>query len=166
VRQLLPRYGQGASRTWGLGNDSHSGHSRKDLLQKFQALAFDPVVDRASEAGEIAAGPGEAGDQAHRTRRHHDGDRRRGLPRGADGVARRRHDDVHLEAHQLSGQVGEALQTAFGRPALKYQVLALHIAEFAQIVNEGSGRPDRLAPARSGWAMDVQPREMRRDTPS
>jgi len=86
--------------------------------------------------GDIPSGPSEAGHDALgsgvATRRHHDGNRSRGLL----GRQRRRrspcHDHVDLELNQLVGQVGEPFSAAVGRAVLDHEVLALYVPVFSE----------------------------------
>ena len=46
------------------------------------------------------------------------------------------YDEVHLETHQLGGEVGESLQLPLGPALLLDDGLALHIAELAEPLPE------------------------------
>ena len=88
----------------GIPEKRYAGETGNDFPQQLQSLPTEFRGDSA-EPGDISAGACEArhepGSDRIGTDRHHDRDRP-GLPfdRG-NHLIRARHDDVHLEAHQL-----------------------------------------------------------------
>src|SRR2546427_13256308 len=72
--------------------------------------------------------------------RHHDRDGAGGTPARRDGRVTTRHDDIHLELDELSGQLVESAAAALGVTVLDE--------------DGGSGRPAELAqPALEGFSL-------------
>jgi hypothetical protein len=115
------------------------------------------------QAGDVAARPRQAGDEAAADRidrdREDDGDCRGRLLGGGDAGARGHHD-VDLAAHELGRDLGEALVAAVGPAIVDRDRAALDPAELAKARREG-GHP--IAPAGGGsGAEDPDGRQLRR----
>ena len=100
------------------------------LPEQLDVLLPEPG-DEACQAGHIPARAGEARDQSFADRisinRHDDGDRGRGLTRRSRLAHRGRHNDMHASAHEIAGEVSEAVGLAGCERKLHNEVASLDV---------------------------------------
>ena len=112
---------------------------------------------------DVAAGPGEAGDETrcHRIgcRRHDDRNRLRGLFGGHGGRRLKGDDDIDVQAHQLGGQLGQPIVLSFGPARLHAQVRAFDIARSRRFATSAAAQlvplatePGPSSPIRASFA--------------
>ena len=118
----------------------HARDPRHCLLEELELLGADLGGELLAEAGDIAPGPSQAGDEPRLHGiggvDHDDRDRRRrslGRERGRLGG---RDDHVHLLPHEVGGHLGEALPVSLGPAVLDDDVLALDMPELFQAVGK------------------------------
>jgi hypothetical protein len=121
---------------------------RYGFLKQFQPLAAElRSVD--CDAGDVPAGPGEAGDCAgsHRiTRPSHDNrNRAAGSFRRHCGWCREGNDRVGAKAHQLGRQLVERLGLAFREAVFYLEIPSLSVAELTEAVFESCYQMRNLA---------------------
>ena len=113
---------------------------RHGQVQQFDQLAEHDFVLRR-DAGDVAAGPRQAGHEAvaHRVRHigHDDRHRGGGLLQRARCLRGSDHDDLHALCKQLAGQRVQASDLAVGKEEPVRHVASLHPAEVAHARLEG-----------------------------
>jgi hypothetical protein len=123
--------------------DAHPGDGGEHVLKELQ-LFPDEFGGQGGQSGDVATGPGEAGDEAapHRIGHghHHNGDSRGRLLGGQRRWRRPHYQDVYLEPDQLGHEVGEPLVLPFRPAVLQDEVLAFDVAECAHPFSESLHR--------------------------
>jgi hypothetical protein len=118
----------------GVAKDGDTPNSWGELLEKLQALPPD-LRRRHPQPGDVAARPREAGNKpignwvAHES--HDNGNRPGRLLRRLHARQRCRDDDVDLELHQFSGQVGESFELPASPAPFDADVLTLDVPQLA-----------------------------------
>ena len=117
------------------GHTREPGHELGEQLEPFRA----ELRGQNRQARDVAAWPRQAGDEARPNRiatgRHDDGNGRGRLLGRLDCRSRPGDEDIHREADQLSGELGETVRRRLA--VLKGEVLALAVAQRAQPLLEG-----------------------------
>ena len=138
-RHVRLRHREGVDWIGGIPEDGHTGDAGEYVLEELQ-LFPDEFGAHDGQSGDVATGPGEAGDEAapHRIAHayHHNGDRRGRVLGGQSRWRPLRHDDIHLETDQLGREGREPLVLPFRRALLHDEVLAFDIAERAHPLQE------------------------------
>jgi hypothetical protein len=123
----------------GIPEDGHAGDGGKHFPEDLQVFP-DEFGAHDGQSGDVATGPGEAGDEAapHRiANAHHDDRDRRGRVLGGQRRWRIRHQqDVHREPDQLGREGREPLVLPCRPAVLQDEVLAFDIAERAHPLQE------------------------------
>ncbi len=146
---------------WGVGVE-HQPYSRRpwrSILEKLDALAGQPLETlHHRHAGDVAARPRQAGDEArtHRITGHQDDRNGRGDSlEGADRKVAECDQDILPELHQLGGEIGHAIVAALAEAVLDDDVLPFDIAKLFQAlaksrhlrrISRRSSRPDPADP--------------------
>ena len=119
--------------------DGHAGDGGEHCFEALH-LFPDEFGGQGGQSGDVATGPGEAGDEAapHRIAHtcHHKGDRRGRVLGGKGCWGPLRYDDIRLELDQLGREVGEVLEPPLCIAVLQDEVLAFDIAERAHPLQE------------------------------
>ena len=117
----------------------HPRPSGEDVAVQLQAFGADLRVHER-DAGDVAAGPGQAGDESVADgisrQRHHDRSRWSGAHGRAGGCRHVGHDDVALELDEPGGQTGQLVRGLSGIAPVDDDVLAFDVAELAQSLPE------------------------------
>src|SRR6266446_2973 len=126
--------GKASNLGWGVGVE-HQPYSRRpwrSILEKLDALAGQPLETlHHRHAGDVAARPRQAGDEArtHRITGHQDDRNGRGDSlEGADRKVAECDQDIRPELHQLGGEIGHAIVAALAEAVLDDDVLPFDIA--------------------------------------
>jgi hypothetical protein len=123
----------------GIPEDGHSGDGGEHFLEELQLFPGE-FGGHGGQSGDVATGPGEAGDEAapHRIAHacHDDGDRRGRILGGQSRWRNHHQQDVHLETDQLGREVRQPLVLPFRAAVLHDEVLAFDIAERAHPFEE------------------------------
>ncbi len=123
-----------------IGQHRDAGHPGGNLLEEFQAFAYEVGTDQG-QPRDVPAGSRQAGDEARPHRipgfRHDDGNGR-GRLHGRPGRwhAGCRHDDVNRDPDQLNRERGQLVELALRITACQDEVLPLHIAQLAEPLEE------------------------------
>ena len=118
----------------GVAEDGDTPDGWGELPEKLQALPAD-LRRRQPQPGGVAAGPREVGNKpignwvAHES--HDNGNRPGRLLRRLHPRPRCRDDDVNIELHQLSGQVGELFELPVCPAPFDGDVLTLDVPQLA-----------------------------------
>ena len=144
-----------------LQKQSDATHLRNGLLEQFQRLADDLLLDEGQTC-DIAAGPRKAGDEPLRHRiangSEDDGEGRRRLLGGQSGEgASGGHDDIDLERNQLGRKSGEPLGLPCGIPVFDQEVTTLDVPKVTQSLKEGlscTGIGDRQVGRQVAYSSD------------
>ena len=127
----------------GVPEDSHASHLRQGLSEQFYSLPRQ--LDLLQEhAGDVAPGPGEAGNIPKRDRivvDCHDDDRpgARHLPRGTcRGLRSSRDEQVDVEANQLGSHAGQEIEISYGGSEFDGDAPAVDVPELAEPLLERS----------------------------
>ncbi len=122
--------------------NGHPGGLGGDLFEQFQLLPHQ-LRGNTGQPGDVAAGPGKAGDEALGNQVAGDGDddgdragRLLGCLRSGRAPG---NDDVYLQANELGGERRQPLGPALCEPVLDRDILTVHIAQLAQPLPEGLG---------------------------
>ena len=138
-RHLRPRHREGGGGIGGIPEDGHAGDGGEHGLEELQLFPEEFGL-QGGQSGDVAPGPGEAGDEAdpHRIAHagHDNGDRRGRVPGGQRRGRNRRQQDVHRETDQLGRESREPFVLSFRRAVLHDEVLAFDIAERAHPLQE------------------------------
>ena len=138
--------------------NADAGHFGHGLAQERDPLRAQ-LRRHTRYAGDVAARPREARDEAGRqriAREHDDRNRRGGVLRRDDRLVPEGHDDVHLEIDQLAGQRIHDVVPAFAEPILDHHVLFIDVTELAEALHEG------FLASRSADGQEADARDLRR----
>ena len=135
----LSQHGRGADIARVL-EDSHPGELWDNLFEQPQLLPHHFRAHRG-EPGDVAAGSRHAGDEARCNRVAYDSEDDRdcaGRLLGRFGSRRGRgNDDIHLQAHELSGERWQPLRPTLCEAVLDHDGLTLDIAQLSQALPKG-----------------------------
>ena len=159
LRLLVVEYGAPDVR---IPEHRDSGEAGNNLLQQVQSLPAE-LRRHAAITGDVSARTCQAHDEAGPDRigavGHHDRDRLRLLLDRRNPFIGGRHDDVHLDAHQLGRGLGEPLTLALAEPVFEENVSSFHVSTLPHPFFEG--RREVPGARRGAYLENPDPRDLR-----